>query len=54
MSEAAQLFTDGKAYERIMGRWSRLAGDSFLDWLDAEKVFAGSTSVAAMAPSPRR
>jgi len=37
MSEAAQLFTDGKAYERIMGRWSRLAGDSFLDWLDAAK-----------------
>jgi|ERR1700728_4300745 len=33
MSEAAKLFTDGKAYERIMGRWSRLAGDSFLDWL---------------------
>jgi ubiquinone/menaquinone biosynthesis C-methylase UbiE len=37
MSEAAQLFTDGKAYERVMGRWSRLAGDLFLDWLDVPK-----------------
>lgn len=37
MSEAAQLFADGKAYERMMGRWSRLAGDLFLDWLDLPK-----------------
>jgi len=33
MSEAPALFSDGKAYERLMGRWSRLAGDVFLDWL---------------------
>ena len=26
-------FTDGAAYERFMGRWSQLVGDSFLDWL---------------------
>jgi ubiquinone/menaquinone biosynthesis C-methylase UbiE len=26
-------FEDGTAYERMMGRWSRLAGESFLDWL---------------------
>ena len=26
-------FTDGEAYERLMGRWSRLAGAIFLDWL---------------------
>ena len=26
-------FTDGKAYERMMGHWSRLAGEIFLDWL---------------------
>ncbi|WP_237213814.1 class I SAM-dependent methyltransferase [Falsiroseomonas oryziterrae] len=25
---------DGGAYERSMGRWSRLVGDVFLDWLD--------------------
>jgi ubiquinone/menaquinone biosynthesis C-methylase UbiE len=34
MSEAANLFTDGKAYERMMGRWSKLAGLQFLDWID--------------------
>ena len=26
-------FDDGQAYEDFMGRWSRLAGDAFLDWL---------------------
>ena len=26
-------FVDGAAYERYMGRWSRLAGETFLDWL---------------------
>jgi SAM-dependent methyltransferase len=26
-------FDDGAAYERLMGRWSRLAGEQFLDWL---------------------
>lgn len=26
-------FTDGAAYERYMGVWSRLAGESFLAWL---------------------
>src|SRR4051812_161796 len=26
-------FNDGAAYERMMGVWSRLAGDVFLDWL---------------------
>ncbi|MEA3025964.1 MAG: hypothetical protein QOF91_1249 [Alphaproteobacteria bacterium] len=37
MSEAQNLFTDGKVYERLMGRWSRLAGDQFLDWLGLPK-----------------
>src|SRR5215470_2729678 len=37
MSEAPNLFADGKAYERLMGRWSRLAGEGFLDWLNAPK-----------------
>jgi ubiquinone/menaquinone biosynthesis C-methylase UbiE len=35
---ADQLFTDGKAYERLMGRWSRLAGAAFLDWLDVPQA----------------
>jgi len=26
-------FTDGASYERYMGRWSQLAGESFLAWL---------------------
>src|SRR5215213_2953613 len=26
-------FDDGVAYERYMGEWSRLAGETFLDWL---------------------
>src|SRR5262249_11188999 len=33
MAEGASLFTDGQAYERLMGRWSRAAGEVFLDWL---------------------
>jgi ubiquinone/menaquinone biosynthesis C-methylase UbiE len=31
---AEKLFTDGKGYERLMGRWSRLVGQAFLDWLN--------------------
>jgi len=27
-------FDDGAAYERLMGRWSRLAGEIFLDWME--------------------
>ena len=27
-------FDDGSAYERYMGRWSQLAGDRFLEWLN--------------------
>lgn len=26
-------FTDGTAYERYMGKWSQLVGETFLDWL---------------------
>lgn len=33
MSENQIRFDDGAAYERMMGVWSRLAGDVFLDWL---------------------
>lgn len=31
-------FTDGQAYERLMGRWSRQVGTQFLDWLDLPKL----------------
>ena len=33
MNEAPSLFADGAAYERLMGRWSQIAGATFLDWL---------------------
>ena len=35
--DKAELFTDGEAYERMMGRWSRLVGETFLAWLDLPK-----------------
>jgi ubiquinone/menaquinone biosynthesis C-methylase UbiE len=34
MGQTEKIFTDGEAYERLMGRWSRLVGEGFLDWLD--------------------
>jgi ubiquinone/menaquinone biosynthesis C-methylase UbiE len=37
VNEAVNLFTDGKAYERFMGRWSRRVGEKFLDWIDPPK-----------------
>ncbi len=40
MTQASDMFSDGKAYERMMGRWSRIAGDEFLHWL---KVPAGKS-----------
>jgi ubiquinone/menaquinone biosynthesis C-methylase UbiE len=33
MSQNERTFQDGRAYERFMGRWSRLTGRLFLDWL---------------------
>lgn len=33
MTETQSFFTDGEAYERMMGRWSQAAGAIFLDWL---------------------
>src|SRR5271157_2066492 len=33
MTENQIRFDDGASYERMMGVWSRLAGDVFLDWL---------------------
>lgn len=34
MAENQIHFDDGAAYERMMGTWSRLAGDIFIDWLN--------------------
>jgi SAM-dependent methyltransferase len=33
MAELQIRFEDGAAYERMMGVWSALAGETFLDWL---------------------
>jgi SAM-dependent methyltransferase len=33
MTQQQIRFDDGAAYERMMGTWSRLAGEVFLDWL---------------------
>ena len=33
MADDKQYFTDGAAYERFMGRWTRAAGTIFLDWV---------------------
>src|SRR5215471_18197174 len=33
MAEPQIRFEDGAAYERMMGTWSRLAGEVFLEWL---------------------
>ncbi len=33
MSQAGSMFSDGEAYERSIGRWSRVVGQQFLDWM---------------------
>ena len=33
MSAATIKFDDGAVYERMMGKWSGLAGRAFIDWL---------------------
>lgn len=37
MSTSEIIFNDGDAYEKMMGVWSRSAGEKFLDWLDLPK-----------------
>lgn len=34
MDDNAMRFDDGARYERMMGRWSLLAGERFIDWLE--------------------
>src|SRR5687768_15218478 len=33
MAQGTDYIDDSEAYERFMGRWSRAAGEVFLDWL---------------------
>ncbi len=37
MTEPGAMFSDGKTYERMMGRWSKRVGAIFLDWLNPPK-----------------
>jgi SAM-dependent methyltransferase len=37
VAEAPSFFTDGQAYHRLMGRWSRAVGEVFLGWLALPK-----------------
>ena len=53
MSNDSIRFDDGDAYERFMGRWSRLAGDVFLDWLNLPLLTTLSDS-AQRRPRPDR
>ena len=46
MAEQQIRFDDGAAYERMMGTWSRLAGDIFLDWLAPRPGLRWIVSVA--------
>ena len=34
MADQPIRFDDGSTYERYMGKWSQLVGETFLDWLD--------------------
>ena len=52
MTEQQIRFDDGAAYDRMMGTWSRLAGEIFIDWLAPRSDCGGSTSAATTAPSP--
>jgi ubiquinone/menaquinone biosynthesis C-methylase UbiE len=36
MVQSQIRYNDGAAYERMMGAWSRIAGEIFLDWLTPE------------------
>ncbi|MDX6501042.1 MAG: hypothetical protein QOG23_4302 [Blastocatellia bacterium] len=36
MTDQPIRFDDGAAYERYMGKWSQLAGETFLEWLAPE------------------
>ena len=52
--DKAELFTDGEAYERMMGRWSRLVGETFpRPGSTVQRAFDGSMSAVATAPSQR-
>ena len=52
MAQQPIRFDDGAAYERLMGAWSQLVGQVFLDWLSPARASGGSTWAAATELSP--
>lgn len=53
MPDDAIRFDDGASYERMMGRWSLLAGAQFLDWIAAPapaQLAYARTRLSAAAP----
>ncbi len=54
MTDQAIRFDDGAAYENMMGRWSALVGERFLEWMAVRLARVGWTWAAAMVPSPPR
>jgi hypothetical protein len=51
MAEPQIRFDDGATYERMMGVWSRLAGDVFLDWLKPGSGLRWIDAVVETGPS---
>ena len=51
MSEAPALFSDGKAYERLMGRWSQVPGSEVTRQANMQALWekAGLQSVETRA-----
>jgi hypothetical protein len=52
MAEHQIRFDDGAAYERMMGAWSRLAGEIFLDWIAPRPGLRWVDVGCGNAPSP--
>jgi len=52
MAEPCIRFSVEATYERMMGRWSQLGGERFLDWLVPPSAYDGLTSAAAAARAP--
>ncbi len=63
MSRTDQLFTDGAAYERLIGCWSHCVGDVFIGWIKAVTILlwldigygtGGFTEQLILGCSPQR
>ena len=46
MADTPIRFDDGKAYEQFMGKWSRPAGEVFLDWLAPQQGLSWTNGIS--------